>query len=81
MTRVEEALRAEIAALVRPLAPRLLALSGVGDLIVARLLVEIGGAHRFTSDSALARHAGCAPIEASSAGSVVTGSPVSATVS
>jgi transposase len=30
------------------------------------LLVEIGGAERFASDAALARHAGCAPIEVSS---------------
>jgi transposase len=32
----------------------------------ARLLVETGGAGRLTSDAALARHAGCAPIEVSS---------------
>jgi transposase len=44
-------------------APRAL---GLGDLIAARLLVETGGAGRFTSDAALARHAGCAPIEVSS---------------
>jgi transposase len=66
LTRAEEALRSEIAVLVRPMAPSLLAVSGIGDLIAARLLVEIGGAKRFSSDSALARHAGCAPIEASS---------------
>jgi transposase len=66
ITRQEVALRAEIAALVRPMAPQLLALSGVGDLIAARLLVETGGGGRFTSDAALARHAGCAPIEVSS---------------
>jgi transposase len=65
LTRAEEALRAEIAVLVRPMAPGLLELSGMGDLIAARLLVEIGGAKRFASDSALARHAGCAPIEVS----------------
>jgi len=41
-------------------------LGATGDLIAARLLVEIGGAKRFSSDSALARHAGCAPIEVSS---------------
>lgn len=66
LTRAELALRSEIAKLVRPLAPRLLELSGVGDLIAARLLVEIGGPRRFSSDAALARHAGCAPIEVSS---------------
>lgn len=66
ITRVEQELRAEIAKLVRPLAPRLLALSGVGDLIAARLLAEAGGPGRFPADSQLARHAGCAPIEVSS---------------
>jgi len=66
LTRAEEALRAEIAVLVRPLAPGLLAVSGIGDLIAARLVVEIGGAERFRSEAALARHAGCAPIEVSS---------------
>jgi transposase len=66
ITRQELALRVEIAALVRPMAPQLLALSGVGDLIAARLLVETGGGGRFDSDAALARHAGCAPIEVSS---------------
>lgn len=65
ITRIEEALRAEIAALIRPLAPGLLAISGVGDLIAARLLVETGG-DRFATDARLARHAGCAPIEVSS---------------
>ena len=66
LTRAIDALRAEIAALVRPMASGLLALSGVGDLIAARLLVEVGGPRRFHSDAALARHAGCAPIEVSS---------------
>jgi transposase len=65
ITRAELALRTEIAALIRPLAPGLLAISGVGDLIAARLLVETGG-DRFATDSQLARHAGCAPIEVSS---------------
>lgn len=66
LTRSIDALRAEIAAKVRPMAPGLLAISGVGDLVAARILVEVGGAGRFASDAALARHAGCAPIEVSS---------------
>jgi transposase len=66
ITRQELVLRAEIAALVRPLAPSLLAVSGVGDLIAARLLAEAGGSGRFATDAQLARHAGCAPIEVSS---------------
>lgn len=64
--REDLVLRAEIAALVRPMAPRLLALSGVGDLIAARRLAETGGSGRFATDAQLARHAGCAPIEVSS---------------
>lgn len=66
ITRRERELRAEISAAVRPLAPGLLAVSGVGELVAARILVEVGGAGRFGSDAALARHAGCAPIEVSS---------------
>jgi transposase len=66
ITREEVALRAEIATLVRPMAPGLLALSGVGDLIAARLLAEAGGSGRFATDAKLARHAGCAPIEVAS---------------
>jgi transposase len=66
ITRRVDRLRTEIAALVRPLAPGLLAVSGIGELVAARILVEVGGAGRFTSDAALARHAGCAPIEVSS---------------
>lgn len=49
ITRAETELRAEIATMIRPLAPGLLAISGVGDLIAARLLVETGGA-RFASE-------------------------------
>jgi transposase len=66
LTRGIDGLRAEIAARVRPLAPGLLAIPGVGDLVAARILVETGGVERFRSDAALARHAGCAPIEVSS---------------
>jgi transposase len=66
LTRAERALKREIATLVRPMAPALLAISGVGDLVAARIMVEVGGAGRFASDAALARHAGCAPIEVSS---------------
>jgi len=48
LTRAIDELRAEIAVLVRPMAPGLLALSGVGDLIAARLLVEVGAPGAFT---------------------------------
>jgi len=48
------------------LAPGLLALPGCGALSAAKLLCEIGPIARFRSDAQLARHAGVAPLEASS---------------
>jgi transposase len=47
-------------------APALLALPGCGALSAAKLLGEIGPIERFHSDAQLARHAGVAPLEASS---------------
>jgi len=47
-------------------APTLLALPGCGALSAAKLLGEIGPIERFDSDAQLARHAGVAPLEASS---------------
>jgi transposase len=48
------------------LAPRLLELAGCGPLSAAKLLCEIGPIERFRSDAQLARHAGVAPLDASS---------------
>jgi transposase len=48
------------------IAPQLLALPGCGSLSAAKLLCEIGPIDRFRSDAQLARHAGVAPLEASS---------------
>jgi transposase len=48
------------------IAPRLLALPGCGPLSAAKLLSEIGPIDRFRSDAQLARHAGVAPLDASS---------------
>jgi transposase len=48
------------------LAPRLLQLPGCGGLTAAKLLCEIGPISRFGSDAKLARHAGVAPLDASS---------------
>jgi len=48
------------------LAPRLLQLPGCGPLSAAKLLCEIGPIDRFPSDAQLARHAGVAPLDASS---------------
>jgi len=47
-------------------APRLLALPGCGPLSAAKLLGELGPIERFETDAQLARHAGVAPLEASS---------------
>jgi transposase len=59
-------LQREIAALVAQLAPQLLTEPGFGPLIAAKLVGEIAGADRFTSDAKLARAAGVAPIPVSS---------------
>ena len=48
------------------IAPRLLELAGCGPLSAAKLLCEIGPIDRFRSDAQLARHAGVAPLDASS---------------
>ncbi len=48
------------------LAPRLLELAGCGPISAAKLLCEIGPIRRFRSDAQLARHAGVAPLDASS---------------
>jgi transposase len=47
-------------------APALLALPGCGAVSAAKLLGEIGPIERFQTDAQLARHAGVAPLEASS---------------
>ena len=48
------------------IAPRLLELPGCGGLTAAKLLCEIGPIDRFRTDAQLARHAGVAPLDASS---------------
>lgn len=47
-------------------APRLLELPGCAAVTASKLLAEIGPVDRFKSDAQLARHAGVAPLEASS---------------
>jgi transposase len=47
-------------------APALLELPGCATLTAAKLLAEIGPVDRFRTDAQLARHAGVAPLEASS---------------
>jgi transposase len=50
----------------RDIAPALLDLPGCAAVTAAKLLAEIGPIDRFRSDAQLARHAGVAPLEASS---------------
>ncbi len=66
LTRAINDLYQQLAALVRELAPQLLAQKGIGVLIAAKLIGEIGGIQRFQTDAQLARLAGCAPIPVSS---------------
>jgi transposase len=66
LTRTINALQDELARLVREVAPQLLAERGIGVLIAAKLIGEIAGIQRFTSDAQLARLGACAPIPVSS---------------
>jgi transposase len=66
LTHTIDALEAEIAELVAQVAPQLLAEPGFGPLTAGKLIGEIAGAQRFTSDAKLARAGGIAPIPVSS---------------
>jgi transposase len=66
LTRSVLELERELAERSSALAPALLRLPGCGPLGAAKLLCEIGPVERFASDARLARHAGVAPLEASS---------------
>jgi transposase len=66
LTRSILALDRELHARTTAMAPRLLELPGCGPLSAAKLLCEIGPIGRFRSDAQLARHAGVAPLDASS---------------
>src|SRR5215216_1548212 len=66
LTRTILALDRELQARIKKTAPALLELPGCGPLIAAKLLGEIGPIERFDTDAQLARHAGVAPLEASS---------------
>jgi len=66
LTRTITELYEQLAELVKQVAPQLLAEKGLGVLIAAKLIGEIAGIHRFTSDAQLARISGCAPIPVSS---------------
>jgi len=66
LTRTITELYEQLAGLVKQAAPQLLAETGLGVLIAAKLIGEIAGVDRFTSDAQLARISGCAPIPVSS---------------
>jgi len=66
LTRAAADLYDQIAALVKQVAPQLLAERGIGVLLAAKFIGEIAGIDRFQSDAQLARLAGCAPIPVSS---------------
>jgi transposase len=66
LTRTITQLYEQLAGLVKQVAPQLLAERGLGVLIAAKLIGEIAGIDRFTSDAQLARISGCAPIPVSS---------------
>lgn len=65
--RIKE-LEREIAVLVEPLAPSLLAIVGCGPLTAAKIVAETAGIERFRSADAYARHNGTAPLPVCSAG-------------
>jgi transposase len=66
LTQSIKALETEIAELVASIAPQLLTEPGFGPLTAAKLVGEIAGANRFSTDAKLARSAGLAPIPVSS---------------
>src|ERR671917_2096274 len=66
LSQTIKALEREIAALVATVAPQLLTEPGFGPLTAAKLVGEVAGATRFSTDAKLARAAGVAPIPVSS---------------
>jgi transposase len=62
LTERERALERELTALVRVLAPHLLALPGIGALTAAKILGEVADVRRFKHKDAFARHNGTAPL-------------------
>src|SRR3954464_3465673 len=66
LSQTIKALQREIAQLVARIAPQLLSEPGFGPLTAAKLVGEIAGAGRFSTDAKLARAAGLAPIPVSS---------------
>lgn len=66
LTRRERQLASEIGERAKSYCPQLLDVPGVARLTAGKLIGEIAGATRFSTDAQLAHFAGCAPIPASS---------------
>jgi len=66
LSRRANELERELQTLLRAEAPELLRLPGCGTLTAAQLVGEVAGIERFRSDAKLAKHAGAAPLPASS---------------
>ena len=66
LTRTIRETERELERRTTEIAPGLRALPGCGPVTAAKLLGEIGPIERFDTDAQLARHAGVAPLEASS---------------
>lgn len=66
LSRTISEIERDITTLVDTIAPQLLQETGCGPLTAAKLLGEIAGIDRFSSDAKLARAAGVAPLPASS---------------
>lgn len=66
LTRTAKALEHELRDLIADYCPDLLEWKGCGTMSAATLIGRTAGAHRFKSDGHYARHAGTAPIPASS---------------
>jgi transposase len=66
LSRAANELERQLRPLVKAQAPQLLALPGCGTLTAAKLIAEVAGVDRFSSDRQLAKLAGVAPLDASS---------------
>jgi transposase len=66
LTREAGVVQKEIVAIVRVLAPELLAVPGCAELTAAKIVGKVAGVGRFGSEAKLALHAGVAPLEVSS---------------
>jgi len=66
LTRRIDALKHELAPMVRRHAPALLTMPGCGTIVAARIVAEVANIDRFRTEAQLALYAGVAPLDASS---------------